>query len=150
LRFPQVEAYVRTMKGAMSLANGTKVFDEKNALYADADFFSVFSFPLLRGNAEKVLDAPRKIVLTQKAAKKYFGTEDPIGKTLRMNGSADYEVMGIAGDAPLNSQIQYDVIISFGSISGAERERWTEANYVTYLLVKDATQIRPLAQQLKQ
>lgn len=148
-RFPQVETYVRTMKGAMSLANGTKVFDEKNALYADADFFSVFSFPLLRGNAEKVLDAPRKIVLTQKAAKKYFGTEDPIGKTLRMNGSADYEVTGIAGDAPLNSQIQYDVIISFGSISSAERERWTEANYVTYLLVKDATQIRPLAQQLK-
>jgi putative ABC transport system permease protein len=148
-RFPQVEAYVRTMKGAMSFANGTKAFDEKNALYADADFFSVFSFPLLRGNAKKVLDAPGKIVLTEKTARKYFGTEDPIGKTLRMNGSSDYEVTGIAGNAPLNSQIQYDVIVSFSSIRGAERERWTEANYVTYLLVKDATQIRPLEQQLK-
>lgn len=148
-RFPQVEAYVRTMKSAMSLANGTKAFDEKNALYADADFFSVFSFPLLRGNAKKALDAPGKIVLTQKTARRYFGTEDPIGKTLRMNGSSDYEVTGIAGDAPLNSQIQYDVIISFSSIWGAERERWTEANYVTYLLVKDATQISPLDQQLK-
>lgn len=148
-RFPQVEAYVRTMKDALSLANGTKAFDEKDVLYADKDFFSIFSFPLLKGNPETVLDAPGKIVLTEKAARKYFGTENPIGKTLRVNGGKDYEVTGIAGDAPLNSQVQYNVIISFKSIWGADRERWTEANYVTYLLLKRADQIKPLDKQLK-
>jgi putative ABC transport system permease protein len=149
-QFPEVESYVRTMKGAMSIANGTKAFDEKNVLYADADFFSVFSFPLLRGNPAKVLDGPNKIVLTGKAARKYFGEENPIGKILRINGGADYEVTGIAAEPPLNSQIQYDIIISFRSIGASKWEKWTEANYVTYLLLKKDDQIASLERQLQE
>lgn len=143
--FPQVESYVRTMKYPMSLANGTKAFDEKNVLYADADFFNIFSFSLLRGNSTTVLDAPQKLVLTQKAAQRYFGNEDPVGKTLRLNGgSKDYEVTGIAADAPLNSQIQYDIIISFSSTNAFKTEKWSEANYITYLLLKNPSDIQTL------
>lgn len=143
--FPQVVSYVRTMKYPLSLANGTKSFDEKNVLYADADFFNIFSFPLLRGNASNVLDAPQKMVLTEKAAKRYFGNEDPIGKTLRINGGTkDFEVTGIAEEAPLNSQVQYDIIISFSSTNAFKNEKWTEANYVTYLLLNKAEDIQPL------
>lgn len=143
--FPQVEAYVRTMMYPMSLANGEKSFNEKNVLYADADFFKIFSFSLLRGNASTVLDGAQKIVLTPKAAKRYFGNEDPIGKVLRMNGgSKDYEVTGIVADAPQNSQIQYDVIVSFASLNAFKTEKWSEANYVTYLLLNKADQIREL------
>lgn len=143
--FPQVKSYVRTMKYPLSLANGTKAFDEKNVLYADADFFNIFSFQLLRGSTSAVLDAPQKMVLTEKAAKRYFGNEDPIGKTLRINGGTkDYEITGIAAAAPLNSQIQYDIIISFSSTNAFKTEKWSEANYVTYLLLNKADDIKTL------
>lgn len=143
--FPQVETYVRTMKYPLSLANGEKAFDEKNVLYADADFFSMFSFPLLRGNAATVLDGPQKIVLTEKVAKRYFGNDDPIGKVLRINGGTkEYEVTGLVADAPLNSQIQYDIIISFASTNAFKTEKWSEANYVTYLLLNNKNQIGEL------
>ncbi len=143
--FPQVESYVRTMKYPLSLANGEKAFDEKNVLYADADFFSMFSFPLIRGNAATVLDGPQKIVLTKKAAERYFGKDDPIGKVLRINGGTkEYEVTGIVTDAPLNSQIQYDIIISFASTNAFKTEKWSEANYVTYLLLNNKNQIKEL------
>ncbi|MFT3705406.1 MAG: ABC transporter permease [Agriterribacter sp.] len=148
-QFPQIEAYVRTMKAAMSIANGNKAIDEKNVLYADADFFSVFSFSLLRGDSKTVLNAPLKIVLTKKAAIKYFGEQDPVGRTLRINGAADYEVTGIAADAPVNSQIQYDVIVSFSTLNASQQEKWTEANYITYLLLKDGKQIGALNDQLQ-
>ncbi len=143
--FPQVESYVRTMKYPMSLANGDKAFEEKNVLYADADFFTIFSFPLLRGNAATVLDGPKKVVLTSKAAKRYFGNDDPVGKVLRINGgTTEYEVTGIAAEAPLNSQIQYDVVISFASTNAFKTEKWSEANYVTYLLLNNSNQIKEL------
>ncbi|SEL54138.1 ABC transporter permease [Parapedobacter koreensis] len=144
--FPQVERYVRTSKYAHSVAIGQQSFEEHNVLYADADFFHIFSFPLLQGNANNVLDAPQKAVLSTSAAKKYFGNADPIGKTFRLDGGdREYEITGIAGDAPLNSQIQYDLIISFNTLNASKTEIWGTANYITYLLLQDASQIDPLA-----
>jgi putative ABC transport system permease protein len=148
--FPQVEAYTRTIKSPRVVANGTKVFDEKNVLYADADFFRIFSFPMLQGNAATALNAPYKIVLTESAAKKYFGQEDPIGKTLRINDVRDYEVTGITKDVPLHSQIQYDMVVSFTSMGASKSEIWWSANYFTYLLLKPATRLADLQQQVTQ
>ncbi len=144
--FPQVEHYVRTMKDALSVSAGQESFEESGILYADADFFNVFSFPLLKGNPDKVLDAPRKVVLSETAAEKYFGDTDPVGKTLRFNGGERiYEITGVAADAPLNSQIQYDLIVSFASLDMAKTEIWSSANYITYLLLRDKGSIRGLA-----
>lgn len=147
--FPQVETYVRTMKYTHSISNGMKSFEENRVLYADADFFKLFSFPLLMGNSETALDAPRKMVLTPKAAEKYFGTENPIGKTLRLDGNdQEYEVTGIAEESPLNSQIQYDILLSFNSLSASKNEQWKSANYHTYLLLNDANQLPLLEKQV--
>src|SRR5688572_30374220 len=90
-QFPQVAAYARTIKIARSVANGPTVFDEKNVLFADADFFNIFSFKLIRGDKATVLNGANKIVLTPKVAQKYFGKTDPIGKTLRFNDAQDFE-----------------------------------------------------------
>lgn len=144
--FPQVTHYVRTMKYPHSVSVEQQSFEEHNILYADADFFHIFSFPLLQGNANTVLDAPQKAVLSTSAARKYFGNTDPIGKTLRLDGGDRvYEITGIVDDAPLNSQIQYDLIISFSSLNASKTEIWSTANYITYLLLQDANQINPLA-----
>ena len=148
--FPQIEAFTRTMKSPRSVANGTKVFNESNVLYADADFFKLFSFKLLRGNAATVLESPNKIVLTERSAKKYFGDSDPIGKTVRINDIQDFEITGIAENAPLNSQIQFDMVVSFTSLGVSKNEEWFSANYITYFLLHDAAQINPFQQQVKQ
>jgi putative ABC transport system permease protein len=147
--FPQVKNYARLINSAVVVKYGNVIFDEKRFLFADSSFFSMFSFPLLRGNAQNVLDAPRKVVLSASTAKKYFGNEDPIGKTLRVNDAKDYEVTGVVADAPENSQIKYDFIASFSSTGAYGRpEEWFSANYTTYLLLKDQTPVKSFQSQL--
>ena len=142
--FPEVEAYTRLEKYPRSISNGIKAFDEKNLLYADEGFFKIFSLKLLRGNPAAALSGRNKVVLTEETAKKYFGSEDPIGKTLKMNGFLDLEVTGIVERPPLASQIQYDLLVSLPTISGMDEEIWWTANYTTYLLVKDPSQVESL------
>jgi putative ABC transport system permease protein len=143
-RFPEVETYVRTMKYSNVVANQDRMFDEKSFLYADPTFFSIFSFPLLQGNVRTALDAPNKIVLTASAAKKYFGQENPLGKTVKVSGTKDFLVTGIAADPPQNSQIKFDMVGSFSSLNASKTEKWNEANYITYLLLRQKGQIHPL------
>lgn len=147
--FPQIEAYTRTIKYPRSVANGIKVFNEKDLLYADADFFKIFSFALKRGNPATVLASPYKVVLSENSARKYFGSEDPVGKTLRINDLQDYEVTGIVAASPLNSQVQFDMVVSFTSLGISKTEEWFSANYVTYLLLHDGTPITGLEKQVK-
>lgn len=143
-RFPETEAYVRLLKYARVIAYGNKMFDEKSFLYADSAFFSVFSFPLLQGDSKTVLDAPDKLVITQSAAKKYFGNDDPVGKTLKIGGTKDFLITGITADPPDNSQIKFDFVGSFTSLNAAKTEKWNEANYITYLLLKNKQQVKSL------
>jgi putative ABC transport system permease protein len=146
--FPQVKAFTRMIKANKSVANGLKVFDEKNILYADADFFQMFSFKILRGNASAVLNSANKIVLTEATAKKYFGQDDPIGKTLRFNGDQDFEVTGIVSTPPINSQVQFEMIASFSSLGASKTEEWWSANYITYVLLSDGRQVPQLQSQV--
>ena len=143
-RFPETEAYVRLLKYPRVMAVGERMFEEKNFLYADSAFFGMFSFTLLEGNPATVLDAPEKLVITESMAKKYFGKESPIGKTIRVGGTKDFMVTGIAADAPDNSQIQYDFVGSFTSLNASKEEKWNEANYLTYLLLNDRSAVEPL------
>ena len=147
--FPAVESYTRTIKYPRSVANGLNVFNEKNVLYADSAFFNMFSFKMLRGNPSAALALPNKIVLTQKAARKYFGKDDPVGKTLRVNDVQDYEVTGVVADVPLNSQIQFDMVASFTSLGVSKTEEWFSANYITYVLLHESKQLGSLRQQVK-
>ncbi|MGK6350417.1 ABC transporter permease [Parapedobacter sp. DT-150] len=147
--FPQIERYVRTYKYPRVVSDGRQAFEEKQVVYADNDFFNIFSFPLLRGNGHTALDVPNKIVLSESTAKKYFGSGNPIGETLTLDGEPlAYEVTGIVEDAPQNSQIQYDMLVSFASMSAAAKEEWKSANYITYLLLNDGRELNGLADQI--
>jgi putative ABC transport system permease protein len=146
--FPEVEESVRTMKSNRLFDNDGKVFNEQNVLYADQAFFNVFSFNLLKGNAAEVLAAPDHIVLTESAAKKYFGDTDPIGKTLK-SGTKSFVVSGLCANVPSNSQIQFDFVLPFNILSAAKSdEQWFSANYVTYLLLKPGSNIASLQKQV--
>jgi putative ABC transport system permease protein len=145
--FPEVEAAVKMASKVVTIRYGDKILNEKRFLFADSSFFSVFSFRLLEGNPRQALSAPRKVVLTRTAAKKYFGEEDPVGKTLwNVTDSAVYQVSGLMEDCPANSQIKFDMLASFSSLGiGPEyEETYWDANYTTFLLLKNSESIPQL------
>jgi putative ABC transport system permease protein len=146
--FPSVVDFARTFKYNRILAYKDKVFDEKRFLYADSAFFNIFSFPLQKGSATEALNGPRRIVISESMARKYFGDEDPMGKTLRVANSEDYTVTGVMRDIPENSQLRFDFVASFSSLDVSATEEWWTANDVTFLLLNRPDQINQLQQQV--
>jgi len=149
--FPQVEAFVRLINSNPIVKNGDIMFNEKRFLYADSALFKIFSLRLLRGDPKTALDAPHKVVITESSARKYFGNADPIGKTLNVNRHSvpqDFEITGVVQDAPENSQVKYDFIASFTTLSVSKSEEWWTANYITYLLLKNKDQLPALQARL--
>ncbi len=95
---------------------------EKRFWYADENFLQIFDFALKEGDKTKVLAEPNHVVLTESLSKKYFGEENPIGKTIKLNnGNNLYVVSGILEDIPSNSHLQFDMLASFSSLPLSNR-----------------------------
>lgn len=92
-------------------------FKETNFYFVDSTFFKVFTSKLIKGNPNEVLKNPGSLVLTEELAIKYFGEEDPIGKTLNYKGVIDLAVTGIMEAWPKQSHMQLDLIASFTSLN---------------------------------
>lgn len=148
--FPAVEEYARTYLSATVVSHDEKVFEEKGFLYADPAFFKIFSFNLIQGNAGTALDAPDKIVITSSIAKKYFGQEDALNKTLTVKDK-QYTVAGVCKDVPQNSQVKFDFVTQFLNIgNNVKDEQWWTANWITYLLVQNKESVQPLQQKINE
>jgi len=141
--FPEVSDAVRMTMYKEVVQYKDKLIDEKAFMYADPSFFNLFSFKLLEGDRTKALTAPYQVILTESTAKRYFANENPIGKTLKLETDTGlYQVTGIMQDCPSNSQIKFDFIASFSSLGLADQEKtYWDANYTTYLLLKDNVSI---------
>jgi putative ABC transport system permease protein len=143
--FPEVESAVRMQDPDEIVFYGEKLFKERHFMYADSSFFGIFSLPLLRGDTRSALSGPRKVVLTQSTAQRYFGDADPIGKTLRVGtDSANYEVTGVMADCPSNSQIKFDLLASFSSLYANDNDTYWDANYTTFLLLRSPADLASL------
>ncbi|MET0466332.1 MAG: ABC transporter permease [Chitinophagaceae bacterium] len=145
--FPEIEDGVRLSGGRPGLIKyQDKVFIEPGFIHADSTFFSVFSsFKLLKGTADQVLKAPNMLVISESAAKKFFGNDDPVGKTLQIGAAqTNYLVTGVAEDCPSNSQIKFNFLASFSSLGPAQENTYFNANYITYFLLKDKGAIASL------
>ncbi|MBS1525760.1 MAG: ABC transporter permease [Bacteroidetes bacterium] len=119
-----------------------KSFHEMHVLDVDSDFFSLFSFPLLRGNAATALQQPNDVVLTETTAKKYFGTiDDAMGKTILMDKTLPLKVTGIAKDVPSDSHLTFDVVIPLQTPKTTPTTgQWVSNGLYTYvLLAKNAS-----------
>ncbi len=144
--FPEISDAVRMTMYAQVVKYNDKLIDEKKFMYADASFFNMFSFKLLKGNQQTALASPYQVILTQSTAKRYFGDDDPIGKALKIEADSNlYQVTGIMADCPSNSQIKFDFLASFSSLNLTDYEKsYWDANYTTYLLLKDKNSFGPL------
>ena len=142
--FPEVISYVRMAKSNALLANGDVFFTEDNVYYISQDFFKVFSYPLTEGVDSTALKGFNKIVLSQSLARKYFGDESPLGKTMRNNGDVEYLVTGVYEDLPENSHMKVDAMLSFatyarqvGRKDESELDAWMWDGFLTYVLMDE-------------
>ncbi|HEY4613729.1 MAG TPA: ABC transporter permease, partial [Bacteroidota bacterium] len=144
-QIPEVESAVRFFDsfGSVLVSTDDKVFEEERFFYADSTVFNIFSLQLLVGSNTNALTRPRCVVVTQSIARKYFGDANPIGKMLTLNNRTAYEVTGIMADVPFNSHLQFDFLASFSSLDQwANREIWSEANFYTYLLLREGAEVQ--------
>lgn len=146
--FPLIEEYARTFIRSGVVKTNDKVFDEPRILFADDPFFKIFSYRFIEGNPATALDAPGKIVISQSVAKKYFGNESAMNKTLSAFGK-ELTVSAVCEDVPQNSQLKFDLATQFLNLSnGVKDETWWNANWITYFLLRDKNSIAPLQQQI--
>lgn len=137
--FPEINNYVRIFKTEKSVIGlpGQQKFYENDLLYADSTFLDVFSFGLIKGNRKEALSQPNSIILTRSIAEKYFGNEDPIGKTLEINsmvGILNVQVTAIADEIPSTSHLTFNAIISLQSL-GDLSSFWAFHMFQSYVLL---------------
>lgn len=141
-QIPEVIDYVRFEDiPPQVIKYGEEVYNEDNIIIADPSFFDVFSFPLIRGTVFNEQSSPFDVILTESMADKYFGEEEPVGKTLQVlnNGrEIPINVIGIMKDIPQNSHLQFDFILNFNLVEILGYPlTWFSPNYLTYLLLQE-------------
>jgi putative ABC transport system permease protein len=139
--FPEVESFLRLHgMGPTTLVYKDQTFTEDRMVEADSSFFDFFTIPVIKGDPANMLNAPRKIVLSESTAKKIFGDENPIDKFIRIgNDSTKYIVSGVMADIPANSHFEANIILSYMTEPQSTSTRWMNNNISTYFLLKPNT-----------
>lgn len=117
--FPGVQQTVRFWVQTQAVKFGHSIFHQRVA-FADPEFFELFTFPLKAGNPSMVLDKPNQVIITPEMMSKYFGNDNPLGKTITINigeENKDFFVSGILEEIPGNSSIQFDFLIPFQNVT---------------------------------
>ena len=117
-----------------------KVFYERRVGAVDSSFFTAFTFPFVKGNPEAALTEPDSVVLTESTAAKYFGEEDPEGKTLTFDHNQSFTVKGVIRDIPSNSDLRYDLFVPVLAVHDQELlGSWKDHYAMTFVLLQDGT-----------
>lgn len=134
---PEVEEAMRfRSSGAWNFSVDGKSFREEEVGYADPEFFKIFTAHVTLGNGIHALTQPYSLVLTQELAHKYFGNENPIGKSLKGDDNKMYTVGAVMERLPANSHIRFEVLIAMSSYADSKTASWGSNNYNSYFLLK--------------
>lgn len=155
--FPEVIETVRIRKMGQGVKRYVgyedKKFYELRFFFAEPSIFTVFDFPLVKGDPASALDEPNSIVLTEETAKKYFGKEDPMGKTIEADPYNDGELMlfritGIAKDVPSHSHLHFDFLASYSGLKEDTETFDGFYQHFTYVLLSDSSAAESLDHKL--
>jgi putative ABC transport system permease protein len=152
--YPEVLDSVRFCNGFQKflVEFDERVFSEEIGI-VDPSFLTTFTFPLLRGDPQTALEDPYSLIMTEKMARKYFGSEDPIGKVIRILSSRkqmiSFTVTGILEDIPRHSHLQFQIFLPFQALDEMvwwvrDFEKWSDWSYFTYILTKPGISIPEL------
>lgn len=145
--FPQVEEAARLKRWRTPVSRDDRIFHE-DAVFADNSLFEIFDFEWLAGDATTALVDPWTVVLTESAARKYFGSTDAIGRTLTFEGRHPVRITGVIGNLPENTHLRFDLLVSMPSAPAVLGERalenWYMGDYHTYVLLERGADIEPI------
>ncbi len=136
-KYPEIEDHCRVWPWQRSLVKyKDKKFDEQNIYLVDPSFFTMFTFPFVKGNAKTALSDLNSLVITEDTAHRYFKEEDPIGKILHMaQFNIDFTVTGVVQDIPSNSHLQFDLAARVEYLGEDRIRRWREWVAPAYVLL---------------
>lgn len=142
---PEVEKVARLNAGEPVFNINNNLSYEKNCAYVDNDWFNIFHYDFIEGNAAAFAKDPNSIILTVSEAKKYFGNRDMLGTVIHVD-SMNYVVKGIIKDAPANSSFQYTAFIPLSNLllnpdRKANDEQWDNANYITFIKLRQGANL---------
>jgi ABC-type antimicrobial peptide transport system permease subunit len=147
--FPEIINATRITGRRLRLTYNDKSYDELLRM-ADGAIFEMFSFSLVKGDPATALSDPHAIVITEEMAEKYFGNEDPLGKTIKADNQWDFQVTGILKKVPHNSHLQIDFLIPF--IFGRELnytvDRWGNSQFRTYVQLQKGASVQEVIQKI--
>src|SRR5688572_20275825 len=159
--YPEIENTVRMDMREEIIEHEGQQYLEPGILLTDPSFFDVFSYELTEGDINTVLNEPYSIILTTSTSKKYFGNNNPIGKTLKINmldadgyGEA-YKVTGVMPDPPKNAHFTFNMLASFKTVEVANPDvmtidGWGDASFYTYLLLKENVDYKSFSNKITQ
>ncbi len=132
--YPEIAEMARMANPPFLYANGDTKLKISTGC-TDSDFLTMFDFPLLQGNRETALNDPHSVVLTEKAAIRLFGRDDPMGKTLLVNNQHPMTVTGVMKDLPGNTMFRFEALASasFLKVIGWYNEHWTANSLMTFV-----------------
>jgi putative ABC transport system permease protein len=134
---PEVAAAARVGRNPrLVFRHGDRTFYESGGISTDPELFTMFSFPLVKGDAAAALAGPSGIILSESLARQYFGAEDPIGQSLTCEGRVALNVGGIMADIPRNSHLRFDYAVSIKFAEAADfwGMAWGDFNFMTYVM----------------
>jgi len=136
--YPEVLESTRLMKtGNWFIRYGETTFKETRFVFADPNVFEFFAIPLVKGDPEKVLSEPFSLVISEPMARKYFGNDEPIGKTLNLDNRDDFKVTGVFEEIPSNRHFHYDFFASLITVAPRIPDIWLSMNLNTYILLQE-------------
>jgi len=152
--FPEVLAATRIAVASNILLNiGEKAFLERRIYWADPQTFEIFSFPIVRGDRASALKDPFAVLLSERAAHRFFGDDDPIGRTIFYPTQAinfEFKVAGVFRDIPSNSHFIMDIVMPFETQAKIRNLdlAWYNSICHTLILLKDGTEARTFERKL--
>lgn len=153
--FPEVEAVLYSRNASFMLVSHNGKHMRERSFFVSPEFFQMFSFPLIKGNAEKALVDPYTIVISEALEKKYFGDKDALNQTLVLGDSLQFVVTGVMQNIPQNSHIQADMLISFSTFTTVINPGfdynggWGNINIRNYVLLKENVDVEGFKQKAK-
>ncbi len=137
--YEEVENFTRFQKIGGVMSFGEKKFREQEIYMADTSFFDIFSFKVLKGDPHTALREPYKMMLSQSTARKYFGDQDPVGRSMRFNGGVELEITGVFEDIPRNSHLKPEIIASWETMVQFQGQdintAWLWDGFFNYILL---------------
>lgn len=147
--FPDFEEVVRTLQFRILVAleesgEQKKAFNEPNSFFSEPEIFDVFDIPVVQGNPAKALADPFHIMMSEKTAKRYFGDEQALGRSVKFGDRFDMVVSGVFKDFPSQSHWHPEILVSFATLNDSTiygrrnlETNWGNNSFSTYILVKE-------------